>query len=279
MPLKLMYITNRPEVAAIAENSGVDWIFIDLEVRGKAERQGHLDTVKSNHSIRDILSIKQVLRKSKLLVRVNPVYDGTAEEIRQVVNNGADIVMLPYFTTAEEVEQFTRFVNGHAKTCLLFETPGAVSAISRIMEVPGIDFIHIGLNDLHLGYGMKFMFELLADGTVERLCRAFRKKGISYGFGGIARLGQGALLAENIIAEHYRLGSQMAILSRSFCNFEKCESMLQVEEIFRRGTAEIRNYESWLQLQDEKWFLQNKQITAEMVRQIKQQMEVSYISQ
>ena len=30
MPLKLMYITNRPEVALIAERSGVDRIFVDM---------------------------------------------------------------------------------------------------------------------------------------------------------------------------------------------------------------------------------------------------------
>ena len=40
MPIKLMYITNREEIALIAENAGVDRIFIDLETIGKQERQG-----------------------------------------------------------------------------------------------------------------------------------------------------------------------------------------------------------------------------------------------
>lgn len=44
--LKLMYITNRPEIAEIAENAGVDRIFIDLEQIGKAERQEGMDTVR-----------------------------------------------------------------------------------------------------------------------------------------------------------------------------------------------------------------------------------------
>ena len=39
MPLKLMYITNRPDVALIAEQNGVDRIFVDMEYIGKAERQ------------------------------------------------------------------------------------------------------------------------------------------------------------------------------------------------------------------------------------------------
>lgn len=44
MPLKLMYITNNPEVATIVEHAGVDRIFIDMEFIGKDARQGGLDT-------------------------------------------------------------------------------------------------------------------------------------------------------------------------------------------------------------------------------------------
>jgi 2-keto-3-deoxy-L-rhamnonate aldolase RhmA len=270
MSLKLMYITNRPEIAEIAEASGVDWIFVDLELRGKAERQGHLDTVISRHQFQDVKKIRQTIRTAQLLVRVNPVYENSAVEINQIIANGADIIMLPYFTVAQEVESFIRCVDGRVKTCLLVETPDAVSNIDAILKTPGIDFIHIGLNDLHLGYGMQFMFELLADGTVERLSHKFRNKGIPFGFGGIAGLGSGTLPAERVIAEHYRLGSEMAILSRSFCNHEKCDNLLQVEKIFRNGITEIRDYEMLLQQQDEEWFRQNQLKTAEIVEQIKQ---------
>ncbi len=39
-----MMITASPEVAAFIEQHGVARIFMDQEVLGKAERQGHLDT-------------------------------------------------------------------------------------------------------------------------------------------------------------------------------------------------------------------------------------------
>lgn len=52
--LKLMYITNDPAVAKIAADAGVDRIFIDMEVLGKAERQGGMDTVQSHHVPEDI---------------------------------------------------------------------------------------------------------------------------------------------------------------------------------------------------------------------------------
>ncbi len=277
MALKLMYITNRPEIAHIAETSGVDLIFVDLELKGKAERQGHLDTVISGHRLQDVGKIRKIIDKAQLLVRVNPVYEGSAAEINRVINDGADVVMLPYFNSVKEVETFVSCVAGRAKVCLLCETPGAVTNIDSITDVPGIDCIHIGLNDLHLGYGMKFMFELLADGTVEMLSNKFKSKGIPFGFGGIASLGSGTLPAEKVIAEHYRLGSEMAILSRSFCNYELYDNLLQIEEIFNKGMAEIRNYEKFLENQDEEWFRQNKMKTREIVKQIKKKMTVSYI--
>ena len=50
--------------------------------------------------------------------------------------------------------------------------------IGDILSVEGIDEVHIGLNDLHLAYGQKFMFQLLCDGTVEKLCQKFKEKGV-----------------------------------------------------------------------------------------------------
>ena len=57
--LKLMYITNQPEIAQIAESAGVDRIFVDMEYIGKDERQKGLDTVKSHHTVEDVARIKR----------------------------------------------------------------------------------------------------------------------------------------------------------------------------------------------------------------------------
>lgn len=54
MSLKLMYITNQPEIAQIAESAGVDRIFVDLEYIGKSDRQGGMDTVQCRHTIDDV---------------------------------------------------------------------------------------------------------------------------------------------------------------------------------------------------------------------------------
>ena len=273
MALKLMYLTNKENVAKIAEDSGVDWIFIDLEINGKEERQGHLDTVISRHHIEDVERIKNVLSKAELLVRVNPIYEDSKYEIDKVIDDGADIVMLPFFKTKSEVETFINYVDGRAKICILCETAEAVENIDEILELKGVDFIHIGLNDLHLAYKMNFMFELLADGTVDMLCNKFKAKGIPYGFGGIAQLGQGDLPAEYIIAEHYRLGSGMAILSRSFCNVNKIDNINIVKEVFAKGVKEIRNYEHKLELKDVSFFEHNHVIVKNKVMEIESNLD------
>ena len=257
MPLKLMYITNNTDVAKIAENAGVDRIFIDLETVGKQERQGGMDTVQSKHSIEDIKRVRTSITKSELLVRSNPIYEDSEKEIDEIINSGADIIMLPFFKTVEGVEKFLNYVNGRKRTCLLFETPEAVEKVDEILNLNGIDEVFIGLNDLSLGYGKKFMFELLADGTVEKLCLKFRMKGIKYGFGGIAAIGTGTLPAEVILKEHYRLGSSSVILSRSFCNCEKIGDIEKIKEIFDNGLRCMRSFEEEIKLHSD-YFCNNQ---------------------
>ncbi len=271
MALKLMYITNNPQVAALAQESGVDRIFVDMEYIGKEERQGGLDTVKSHHTVEDVKNLRRVLNKTELLVRVNPIHDAgenwcsSKDEIDAVIDAGADIIMLPMAKTTEEIKKFTEYVGGRVKTMLLLETAEAKENIRAMLEVGGIDMVHIGLNDLHLSYGMKFMFQLLTDGTVAELCEIFKSYGIPYGFGGIARLGFGMLPAEHVIAEHYRLGSSMAILSRSFCDIHKTSDMTEVQRLFEQELRKIREYEAELTKKDDAFFKANQEETARLV--------------
>lgn len=244
-----MYITNKPAVAEIAEASGVDWIFLDMEFIGKDARQGGLDTVQNHHIVEDIANIKAAVKKAKVLVRVNPIhealpdYPSSKDEIDASIDAGADILMLPFFKTIEEVKQFIGYVNGRAKTLLLVETVEAANLVDEILKVPGIDMIHLGLNDMHLELGMKFMFELLANGTVEKLGKKIRAKGIPFGFGGIATLDGGALPGSMVLKEHVRLGSSMVIVSRSFCNTDIVTDLKEVKRIFDTGISGLRALE------------------------------------
>lgn len=245
MSLKLMYITNREDVAVIAQKYGVDRIWIDLEVIGKEKRQKGINSVKSHHTLNDIKRIKPFITTSKLLVRINPWNENSKNEIRAVIDAGADIIMLPMWKTANEVQQFITAVNGQCKTILLLETKEAESCLDDVLQIPSLDEIHIGLNDLHLSYGLSFMFELLTNGTVEKICNKIKATKLPYGFGGIAKLGAGDIPAERIILEHYRLGSTCAILSRSFCDYTAIGDISQIDKIFRKGIEELKEYEKY----------------------------------
>lgn len=252
--LKLMYITNDPAVARIAVDAGVDRIFIDMEVLGKAERQGGMDTVQSHHVPADIAAVRSAIGdRAEIMARVNPLNPDSQAEINAAVANGADVIMLPMWRTAEDLRQLVQMVGGRAKVMPLLETDAAAEHLADALRVPGVDQMHIGLNDLHLCYHRKFLFQLLTDGTVDRLCTQLRAAGLPFGFGGVGRPGSGALPAEYIIGEHYRLGSQYVILSRSFCNTSKVTDLDDIRRIFTEGVADVRRVErecaAWTQEQ------------------------------
>ena len=281
--LKLMYITNRPDIAQSAETAGVDRIFVDMEFIGKDERQKGLDTVKSRHTFLDIANIKQAVEMAEVLARINPIHDplpdypGSAVEIDRTIAAGADIIMLPYFKTPEEVRTFLKLVNGRVRTMLLLETREAVEHVDEILSIPGIDEIHIGINDLSISYGKRFMFELLADGTVEQLCFKFRKKGIPFGFGGIASLGNGLLPSEYVIKEHYRLGSTCVILSRSFCDVMKIHHIGIINDTFLKGVRKIRELEQECAPHSE-YFQKNQRMVEQKVAEICADMAAGRLS-
>lgn len=267
MALKLMYITNKPQIAQIAEKYSVDRIWVDLEKIGKNERQAGMNTVQSTHSISDVSTIRQSINRAELLVRVNPLYSHSKEEIDEVIARGADIIMLPFFHSAEEAKRFVDIVDGRAKTILLVETIDAEKNLDDILTCGG-DEIHIGLNDLHLQYHLKFMFELLSNGKVEEICSKISKAHIPYGFGGIARLDEGMLPARHIIAEHYRLGSTMAILSRSFYDSWISNDLEEIERVFKYGMREIREYEQRLEHESDLFFQENHNMVVEEVKNV-----------
>jgi 2-keto-3-deoxy-L-rhamnonate aldolase RhmA len=268
MALNLMYITNSPEIAKLVQYYGADWVFVDLETLGKEERQKGRDSVKSQHTEQDVAELRKGLTTSKLLVRVNPFNPDSEREINSVIDKGADIVMLPMWKSVEDVQSFVSYVGGRVETLLLLETKEGCECLDDVLEIPGISRIHIGLNDLHLSYGMTFMFELLADGTVDEICSKIKAKGIPYGFGGVARVGEGNLPAERIIMEHYRLGSSMVILSRSFCDVSKCKDLDEVESIFKNNVYNLREFEKQAALVTPEEFAENHTEIVKCVAQI-----------
>lgn len=214
--LELIQITNDPAFARRCDALGGLRLFVDLERLGKAERQAGRNTFISAHDIEDVARIKQVLQRSKLMVRVNPVHPGTAAEVDAVIARGADLLMLPMFREAAELREFAALVAGRVPIVPLVETAGALESLEDWVDTPGLTEVYVGLNDLHLSLGLRFMFQPLALGMVDRVAAAAHRQGLRFGFGGIARVDEGLLPGRDVLAEHLRLGSGSVILSRTF---------------------------------------------------------------
>jgi len=244
----LMILAADPHSALDAQNAGIDRVFYDLEYIGKESRQHGRNTVKSLNSIDDIPAVRKVLDKTELLVRTNPIHAYTKMEVDKAIEYGADILMLPMVMDQHDVEQYISYVNGRAKVCIMIETAAAMARLDKILAVKGVDEVFIGLNDLHISMGLTFMFEFLSDGLLEYIANKCNNAGMPFGFGGIARIGEGDLPSDYILGEHVRLGSQSVILSRTFkgivgvdSNAHPIDLNEEVDKV-RKRIEEIRNW-------------------------------------
>ncbi len=264
--MKLMLLTGDPEFAKKAEKAGVDRIFLDLEYINKADRQKGRNTFITQNTVEDIAPLRKAIKKAELLVRVNPINSLSREEIDKVCKAGADAIMLPMVYDGEDVRDFVRLVDGRAKTVPMIETPQALARIDEILEVEGVDEIYIGLNDLHIGMGLSFMFELLSGGIIEYVAEKIKAKGIPFGFGGMAKIGEGTLPAENVLAEHVRLGSTSVILSRTFRNEVDAEGKKVLD--LDAEVSKIRREEEKISKWSQNEFDKNQALVKNAVREI-----------
>lgn len=265
--LDYMMITASPEVAAFIEQHGVARIFLDQEVLGKAERQGHLDTHKAAHSLEEIAAVAGVLSKAELMVRLNPLHAGSIDEINAALDHGAQRLMLPMFTMRWEVEQFLALVACRVPVTFLAETPQALVRLADWLPLlePGRDEVHLGLNDLSLAMGLNFLFEPMAGRLLEPAAEQLNASGVRWGVGGIARIGQGELPAETVLGEHIRLGSSWVILSRAFHQGASSSSELMQALDFPAEIAKLREAEEDWRVSSKAALKVNQQALAECV--------------
>lgn len=270
--MKLMFITNKVDIARFAVDCQIERIFVDLEIMGKFERQGHLDTVISQHSMKDVGDIRHAVPEAELLVRINPLHDGTSKEVDNAIDNGADIIMLPMFETAADIDAVGRMIDGRARFIPLIETKAAAESLADYVESPYFDECYIGLNDLHRQLDMTFMFELLSSGYIEKLTSRIRGAGKKFGFGGIARIGEGTLPARLVLAEHVRLGSSAVILSRAFHQRSQTLAELQSKVELRSEVEKLYRELDSLEKRNQQEIESDRQALVSIVEQIAKEM-------
>ncbi|MFW6081892.1 MAG: aldolase/citrate lyase family protein [Desulfosalsimonas sp.] len=268
--IRFMLITASPDVAAFAEHHGVDRIFLDQEVKGKTERQGHIDTHKTAHTPEQIEAVAGGLEHAEIMVRINPLHDGTRQEIEAAISHGARRLMLPMFTSKDQVAEFLDLVEGRAPVTFLAETPQALVRLSDWLPLltPGHDEVHFGLNDLSIGMGLSFLFEPMAARLFDLPAEILTRTGMAWGVGGIARIGRGELPAEIVLGEHVRLGSGWVILSRAFHGGAASSGELLENLDFASEIAALREAEKKWRLADKKALMDNHCKLAELVFQL-----------
>jgi hypothetical protein len=215
---RLTLLTIDPGLAQRAEDWGVERIGLDLERLGKLERQEGEGLRLSDHRLEDLIGLAKVVKRARLFVRINPIHPGTVDEIEAVIGAGAQVLMLPYFRTAAEVETFVRQVDGRARASILVETASALVRLRDILAVPGIDEVMVGLNDLRIELRVRNSFEVLSSAVLEGVAAQVLEKGLDFSIGGVARLDDASLPVPSdlVLAQYPRLGATGAWLSRSF---------------------------------------------------------------
>jgi hypothetical protein len=212
--------TNDPALAARADAAGVDRIGLDLETLGKHERQKGLATWISPHREDQLPALRKVITRNKLFCRTNPINPESKNEIGRLIGHGVQVLMLPMFSTPGEVEKFVRYVDGRAEVVLLLENREAADRVEEIVRVPGIDNVHIGLNDLTLSLKMSNRFAVMADPLMDRIAGAVLSAGIRFGVGGVGRVVTSddklPIPSDLIYAQYPRLRATAALISRAF---------------------------------------------------------------
>ena len=226
---ELTLIANKSLFARRAEYAGIDRIMIDLERLGKAKRQSGRQFFLSDHYPSDINLLRATLFVASVQVRVNAWHEQSISEINDVISRGAEIVMLPMVRDREQAARFVHAVNGRARTSLLIETADALSDCEELLNVDGVDEVHIELNDLAIDLGRESIFEALVDRLLDSITGIAARRHLRFGFGAVAGRGCGPLPIdpETIISEQARLGASVAWLGRSYSR--ACEKLNRSE--------------------------------------------------
>jgi len=169
--LELLSITVDPAYARRLWAWPGNTVFVDLEITGKERRQAARDTVINQHAVEDALRLAALPGRGPLLVRVNAVAHGGAEEAAELVRGGVvrgsgmqgsgmqgsgmegipggeapmppgtDRLMLPMFRTRAEVDAVVEAMReAAAEAAAAGPAPGgkaATAAVAAAVAAPG----------------------------------------------------------------------------------------------------------------------------------------------
>jgi 2-keto-3-deoxy-L-rhamnonate aldolase RhmA len=215
------------DIATIAKTCGFDWLFIDME-----------------HSSMDV-DLASQLAMAALGAGITPLVRVPGHEhyhASRLLDNGAQGVVAPHVDTVEEAQRIaracrypplghrsiagaqpqlgfrtvpvgeaTKLVNEITLVVVMLETPKAIANADAIAQVPGVDVLLIGTNDLCAEMGIPGQFtEPRVEDAYRKVIAACAKHGKHPGMGGVYE--------PKIMEKYIRLGMRF-ILSGSDMNF------------------------------------------------------------
>lgn len=209
---QLILFSTDPCLIGRATAAGVDAVIVDWERLDKRERQSGADTQINRDTLEDLVRVR-ACTGVPVLCRINRTHAGTPAEVEQAIGAGADEILLPMVRTVEEVEAVLGLIGGRCDLGILVETEAAVALADRLARLP-LSRAYAGLNDLAIERATPNLFGAVADGTVERVRRAFS---IPFGFAGLTRPDRGhPIPCRLLIGEMARLDCGFSFLRRSF---------------------------------------------------------------
>jgi hypothetical protein len=231
--------TDDANLARAADHAGIDRIGLDLETLGKSIRQDSRRHWVSNHNETRMGEVRRSLAKSAFFVRVNPINEYSGSQIEFVLSQGVQVIMLPMFRTVAEARDFAAMVDGRAKTVLLAENRDALAIVDTLLTLPGIDEIHIGLNDLHIDLALHNQFEVLLLPDIEKCSNSAARATMPLAVGGLGRVGDELLtVPSRLIYPFYPvLKLSGSLVSRTF--FSPASAKVKLVSEIERARDEL----------------------------------------
>ncbi|MBT5755476.1 MAG: aldolase [Acidimicrobiaceae bacterium] len=196
---------------------GCSAVLVDLEQSDKADRQAGFDTQISRNSIVDLRLVRQQTDLS-VICRVDRQRSIDKVLISQIIEAGADELLIAMVEEPDELEAVMEFVGNEIKVGIMIETVRAVAACKELASLSP-ERVFLGLNDLWIERHTNSRFDALIDGTADAVAEACGT--IAFGVGGATHPDLGdPLAAIHLINEINRLQADFTFLRRSF--FDAC---------------------------------------------------------
>ncbi|OJJ13890.1 hypothetical protein BKI52_45260 [marine bacterium AO1-C] len=185
---------------------------VDLEKKGKDLRQKLYNTQISEHSIEDLKEVKK-RTKSNIICRINPQESLNLREIKEVLDAGADEILLPMVRSLSEVVNVLQVVDNQALVSVMLETNSALTIVEKLDKLP-LNRFYVGLNDLAIENGHQNIFTPMTDGTIEKLRPKISKK---FGIAGLTHPSLGYPIPCKVLLRMMLMfNCSFGILRRSF---------------------------------------------------------------